>query len=55
LKEEYRQRVFENKVLGRISGPRRDEIIEEWRRLHNGELYDVYSSRNVTRVIKSRK
>jgi hypothetical protein len=47
--------VFENKVLRRIFGPRRDELTGEWRRLHNEELCDLYSSQNIIRVIKSRR
>ena len=47
--------VFENMVLGRIFGPRRDEVTGEWRRLHNEELNDLYSSPNIVRVIKSRR
>jgi hypothetical protein len=46
LREECRLRVFENKVLRRIFGPKRDEVTGEWRRLHNKELYAVYSSPN---------
>jgi hypothetical protein len=46
--------VFENRVLRRIFGPRRDEVTGEWRRLHNEELNDLYSSPNIIRVIKSR-
>ena len=45
--------VFENKVLRRIFGPRRDEVTGDWRRLHNEELNDLYSSPNIVRVIKS--
>jgi hypothetical protein len=51
----YRLRVFENRVLRRIIGPKRDEVTGEWRRLHNEELNDLYSSSNIIRVIKSRK
>jgi len=53
-REERELRVFENMVLRRIFGPRRDEVRGEWRRLHNEELNDLYSSRNIVRVIKSR-
>jgi hypothetical protein len=48
-------RVFENMVLRRISGPRRDEVTGEWRRLHNEELNGLYSSPNIVRVTKSRR
>ena len=48
-------RVFENMVLRRIFGPRRDEVKGECRRLHNEELSDLYSSPNIVRVIKSRR
>ena len=54
LWEERRLRVFENKVLRRIFGPRRDEVTGDWRRLHNEELNDLYCSPNIARVIKSR-
>ena len=54
LREERKLRVFENMVL-RIFGPRRDEVTGEWRRLHNEELNDLYSSPNIVRVIKSRR
>jgi hypothetical protein len=55
LREEQRLRVFGNRVLRRIFGPKRDEATGEWRRLHNEELIDLYSSPNVIRVIKSRR
>ena len=47
--------MFENRVLRKIFGPRRDEVTGEWRRLHNEELNDLYSSPNIVRVIKSRR
>jgi hypothetical protein len=52
---ERRQRVFENRVLRRIFGPRIDEVTEEWRKLHNEHLSDLYASPNILRVIKSRR
>jgi len=55
LQEERKLRVFENMVLRRIFGPRRDEVAGEWRKLHNEELNDLYSSPNIVRVIKSRR
>jgi hypothetical protein len=54
LREERRLRVFENRVMRRISEPKRDEVTWEWRKLHNEELNDLYSSTNTVRVIKSR-
>jgi hypothetical protein len=54
LKEEHRLRVFENRVLRRIFGPKRDEVTREWRKLHNEELHDLYSSPSIIRIIKSR-
>jgi hypothetical protein len=47
--------VFENRVLKRIFGPKRDEVIGEWRKLHNEELNDLYSLPNIVRVVKSRR
>jgi len=55
LREERKLRVFENRVLRKIFVPRRDEVTGEWRRLHNEELNDMYSSPNMVRVIKSRR
>jgi hypothetical protein len=52
LREKSRVRVLENRVLRRIFGPKRDEVTQEYRRLHKEELYALYSSPNVTRVIK---
>jgi hypothetical protein len=54
LREERRVSVFENRVLRRIFGPKRDEVTWEWRKLHNEELNDLYSSPNFVRVLKSR-
>ena len=55
LREEHRLRVFENGVLRRICRPKRDEVMVEWRKLHNEELKGLYSSPNIVRVIKSRR
>jgi hypothetical protein len=55
LREEQRLRVFENRVLRRIFGSKRDEVIEGWRKLHNEELHHLYSSPSIMRMIKSRK
>ena len=55
LREERKLRVLENMVLRRIFGPRRDEVMGEWRRLYNEELNDLYSSPNIVRVIKLRR
>jgi hypothetical protein len=54
LREEHRLRVFENRVLRRIFGPKREED-GSWGKLHNNELHNLYSSRNIVRVIKSRR
>jgi hypothetical protein len=55
LREEHRPRVFENRVLRRIFGPKRDEGMWEWRKSLNEKLSDLYSSPNIVRVIKSRR
>jgi hypothetical protein len=47
--------VFENRVLRRIFGPKRDEVTGEWRKLHNEKLHNLYSLPNIIRMIKSRK
>jgi hypothetical protein len=54
LREERRLRVFENRVLRRVFGPKRDEITGEWRKLHN-DFNDLYSLPNIVRVVKSRR
>ena len=51
MREVHKVRAFENRMLGKIFGPRRDEVTGEWRRLHN----DLYSSPNIIQVIKSRR
>jgi hypothetical protein len=53
LREEHRLRVFENRVLGRIFAPKRDEVMGGWRKLHNEKLHNLYSSPSIIRMIKS--
>jgi len=55
LREERRLRVFENRVLRRVFGSKKDEVTGEWRKLHNEELNDLYSLPNIVRVVKSRR
>jgi hypothetical protein len=55
LREERRLRVYENRVLRGIFGPKRDEVTMEWRKLHNDELHHLYPSPIIVRVIKSRR
>jgi hypothetical protein len=54
LREEQRLRVSENRVLMGICGPKRDEITRDWRKVHNEELHNLYSSPSIIRIIKSR-
>jgi hypothetical protein len=54
LREEHRLRVFENRVLRRIFGPKRDEVTGEWRKLHNEEPNDLCFSPSIIRIIKSK-
>jgi hypothetical protein len=55
LREEHRLRVFENRVLRRIFVPQRHEVTGDWRKLHNEELHNLYSSPSIIRMIKSRR
>ena len=55
LKEEHRLRVFENKVLRKIFGAKKDEITGEWRKLHKAEIHALYCSPNIIRSLKSRR
>ena len=54
MREDRRLRVFENGVLRRVFGPKKDEVTGEWRKLYNEELRDLYSLPNIVRVVKSR-
>jgi hypothetical protein len=55
LREEYKLRVFENRVLRRIFGPKREEVMEGWRKLDNEELHDLDSLPSIIRIIKSKR
>jgi hypothetical protein len=55
LREEHSLRVFDNRMLRRIFGPEREEITVEWRKLHSGQLHNLYSSPDITRQIQSRR
>jgi hypothetical protein len=55
LREEHRLRVLENRVLRTIFGPKRDEVAGEWRKLHNEELHNLYTSPDIIRQVKSRR
>jgi len=55
LREERRLRVFENRVLRKVFGPKRDEVTGKWRKLHNEELNDLYSLPSILQVVKSRR
>jgi hypothetical protein len=55
LREEHRMRVFENRVLRSIFRPKRDEVTRDWRKLHDEELHNLYSSQSIIRMIESKK
>jgi hypothetical protein len=55
LREEHRLRVFENRLLRKIFGPKRDEVIGDWRKLHNENLHNMYPSPSIIIMIKSRR
>jgi hypothetical protein len=55
LREEHRLRVFEKRVLRRIFGPKRVEVTGDWRKIHNEELHNLYTSPSIIRMIKSRR
>jgi hypothetical protein len=54
LRDKHKLRVFENRVQRRMFGPKREEVVGGWRRLHNKELHNLYASPNIIRVSKSR-
>ena len=55
MREEHRLRVFGNRLMWKIFGPKGDEVTEDWRRLHNEGIHDLYCSPNIIQVIKSRR
>jgi hypothetical protein len=55
VREEHKLSIFENRVQGSIFGPKREGLVGGWRRLHNEELHNLYTSRNVIRVVKLRR
>jgi hypothetical protein len=55
MREGYKLRVFENRELRRIFGPKRDEVTKVWRKLHNEELYDLYCSPTIVQVMTSKE
>jgi hypothetical protein len=55
LREEHSLRVFENRVLRRIFGPKKNEVTGDWRKLHNEKFHNLYSSPSIIRMIKSRR
>jgi hypothetical protein len=55
LREEHRQEMFDDRVLRRIFGPKRHDVTGEWRKVHNKELQDLYSSPSIIRIIKARR
>jgi hypothetical protein len=55
LRDEHRLKVSKNRMLRRIFGPKRDEVMGEWKKLHNKELHDLYSSPSIIRIIKLRR
>jgi hypothetical protein len=55
LREGHKLKVYENRVLRRIFGPKREEVVGGWRRLHNEELHNLYTSQNIIRLFKCRR